>query len=219
MPTFHIRPGSVAAGDPERLLDNFDSQLPWLATKGSGGQWGSTRRGDKADKQEEYRAKVKRSETYVDQPLSQDWIRTYIAEVEARAEDLDPEIRKLSSTEVDGRGQVRVPVAGMVLDAKSADYVRSILPERDEEDPFVYLHYLLSDRRTSSIGKGAGAALIAHAKEELRKLGVERMCCDCWRGNDRRLVSYYETQGFKAIGDFGPEETDSWLGTVLEMRL
>jgi hypothetical protein len=30
---------------------------------------------------------------------------------------------------------------------------------------------------------------------------------------------YYETQGFKSIGDFEVEEKDNWHGAVFEMRL
>ena len=185
---FSIRPAAAAADDGMRLLRNFDSQLPWLASVGSGAQWGSAPRSNESY-QAKYRSKVERSEACIDQSyLSPDWIRAYVAEVEMPSGDVSPELLKLATGPGQGDATVIAPVAGMVLEAKSADYIRSILPEQDEEDPFVYLSYLLSDRRTSLISKGAGAALIAHAKGEVRKLGIKRICCDCWRGNDRRLV-------------------------------
>lgn len=185
---FRIRPASIAAGDDKGLIEMFDSQLPWLATVGSGDQWGSTPFSDSGRHQTKYRTKVEQSEACTNQTsLHPDWVRAYVAEVEVATSELSPEIRELVGEDSED-GNVRVPVAAMVLEAKSADYVQEVLPEQDEEDPFVYMSYLLSDRRTASINKGAGAALIAHAKEEVMRLGVRRICLDCWRGNDRKLV-------------------------------
>lgn len=178
---FHVRPASVAAGDGQRLLDNFDSQLPWLATLGSGQQWGSNPRGSEENFQTKYLKKVQRSEACLDQPFDHEWIRAYVAEIEVHEDDLDADLRGIASQDADGELK-RVPVAAMILEAKSADYVRSLLPEQDNEEPFIYLSYLLSDRRTATVGKGAGAVLIAYAKDEARKLGLSRICADCWRG-------------------------------------
>jgi hypothetical protein len=123
----------------------------------------------------------------------------------------------IESTNVESANDtVRVPVAGMILQGQSSEYVRDIIPENDDNDTFIYLLYLLSDRNTAPHGKGAGAALISHAKDEARKLGIKRICADCWRGNDYKLVHYYEQQGGRVIGEF---EKDNWLGAVLEMRL
>ena len=115
-------------------------------------------------------------------------MRAYIAEAEVTEDELTPEQRELAHQVSDGK--FRIPVAGMILSAESMEYVRDILPKQDEQDPFVYLAYLLSDRRARPIGKGAGAALIRHAQEEARRLGINRICGDCWRGNERRLVKY-----------------------------
>jgi hypothetical protein len=85
-----------------------------------------------------------------------------------------------------------VPVATMVLESKSADYVRPVLPEQDPSEPFLYLAYLLTDRATENIRKGASASLIAHAKTEARRLGLRRICMDCWSGNGGKLVRYVQ---------------------------
>lgn len=76
----------------------------------------------------------------------------------------------------------------MVLEAHAPAYVSAVLPETDEKEPFVYLAYLISNRHAGEERKGAGAALIALAKEETRKVGVKRICLDCWGGNGGRLV-------------------------------
>ena len=188
MASLHIRPASSAADDGLRLLKNFDSQLPWLATVGSGTQWGSTPRSSQEDVLAKYRAKVSKSEAEWHAPWSEEWTRAYIAEVEVADEDLTSEHRELATEPSGPDGKLRVPVAAMILAGESMDYVRSILPKQDENDPFVYLAYLLSDRRVRPLGKGAGGALISIAKEEAKRLGVARICSDCWRGNDRKLV-------------------------------
>lgn len=206
-PPISIRPASPAADDGLRLLRNFDSQLSWLSSIGSGAQWGDTPRSDQEDQRVKYRGKVERSAQGWDDgsnAYSRDWVRAYIAEVEVSREELEvssEELLELATTattatssggggskSTDTNDVVRLPVAGMVLQGQSAEYVRDIVPENDDEDPFVYVVYLMSDRRTAPYGKGAGAALIAHAKNEARSLGIRRLCLDCWRGNDDKLV-------------------------------
>jgi len=81
-----------------------------------------------------------------------------------------------------------MPLAALVLESKAPAYTRSIIPEQDESDPFVYLTYLISNRQAGEERKGAGAALIELAKEQTRSAGLKRICLDCWRGNDRKLV-------------------------------
>ena len=186
-PKFNIRPASLAARDDERVLAFFDSQLQWLETVGSGALWGSNPRGKDEVYQKKYRKKIQWSEACVGKPYSTGWTRAYVLEAEVDANSLDPEVRQLSETAGED-GRAMVPVAAMILESKSADYARSVLPESDDGDPFIFLAYLLSDRRTGSINKGAGAFLIKHAKDEARRLGIRRITGDCWAGNDRKLV-------------------------------
>jgi hypothetical protein len=186
-PTFHIRPATLAASDNKRILAFFDSQLPWLETVGSSAQWGSQIRSTDEGYQEKIRDKIERSEACIGQPYSPNWIRAYIIEAEADINSLSAEVQTLAN-DVGGDGRAKVPIGGMILEAKSLPYVRSVLPELDEKDPFIYLGYLMSDRRTSPLNKGAGAALIDHGKQEIKQLGLQRFCGDCWAGNDRKLV-------------------------------
>lgn len=187
--SFHIRHATLAAGDDKRILKYFDTQLPWLATVGSGDQWGAEGRSHIESYQDKYRSKVDRSEATIAQgdKYTSDWIRAYLIDAEVELQSLSDELKQMaSSDQMDGR--VRIPVAAMVLESEAPEYVRSVLPKQDPDAPFVYLSYLLSDRRTSAINKGAGAALIKHAQEEIRNLGIGRLCGDCWAGNDRKLV-------------------------------
>lgn len=189
MPSIHIRPASTATDDGLRYLRNFDSQLPWLSSIGSSAQWGSSTRSDQEDLRAKYRGKVESSERGWNDPWSRDWVRAYVAEVEIKREDenLSSELLELA-TKCTNNDALRLPIAGMILQGQSSEYVRDIIPENDDNDPFLYVLYLMSDRRTAPRGKGAGAALISRAKDEARKLGFRRLCLDCWRGNDNKLV-------------------------------
>ncbi|KAI0438332.1 hypothetical protein F4803DRAFT_101580 [Xylaria telfairii] len=195
---FTIRPATIAASDHELFIDFQDSQISWLSTVGSGDQWGtkSIREANPAAS-ERTRPWVERSERSAQNAQwNSDWCRAFVAEASSG-----------------------VPVAGLVLDSKAPAYVHSVLPEQDESDPFVYLAYLISNRHAGEERKGAAAALIAFAKEHVHSVGLNRICLDCWRGNDRKLVRYYESQGFRLVKDFTVTEKDDWPGCVLEMRL
>ncbi|KAH6892877.1 hypothetical protein B0T10DRAFT_558882 [Thelonectria olida] len=185
----------MAASDHELFVDFVDSQISWLSTVGSGDQWGtkSIREANPAAS-ERTRSWIERSGQNAQ--WGSDWCRAFVAEASSG-----------------------VPVAGIVLDSKAPAYVHSVLPEQDESDPFVYLAYLMSNRYAGEERKGAAAALIAFAKDQVHSVGLNRICLDCWRGNDRKLVRYYESQGFKSLEDFTVAEKDDWPGCVLEMRL
>lgn len=182
----YIRPAATATDDGLRYLQNFDSQLDWLCSIGSSAQWGSSPRSNKEELRVKYRGIVKSSEQYWNEPWSRESVRAYIAEIEMKQEELSHELLELAIKTTNDTA--RVPVAGMVLQGQSSEYVRDIIPENDDNDPFIYVLYLMSDRRVAPFGKGAGANLISHAKAEARRLGFRRLCLDCWRGNDNRLI-------------------------------
>ncbi|KAF2015576.1 hypothetical protein BU24DRAFT_421867 [Aaosphaeria arxii CBS 175.79] len=164
IPNFTVRPAKLASSDFDLFVSFRDSQLSWLSTVGSGGQWGSQPiRNTDSSVSERTSAWVTRSEA--NSPWGPDWCRAFIAEVDS------------------------TPVAGLVLDSKAPAYVRDVVPEQDDADPFVYLAYLMTNRDAGEEKtKGSGAALIRFARETVRELGVGRICLDCWRGNGRKLV-------------------------------
>ena len=50
------------------------------------------------------------------------------------------------------------------------------------------MSYLMSNRSVEQLSKGAGAALISYAQDQVRELGFRRLCADFWSGNERRLI-------------------------------
>jgi hypothetical protein len=183
MSPFTVRPANLENSDHELLVDFMDSQIPWLSTIGSGGQWGTQSvRKSRPNLSEKATDFVQRSQN--DAGWGEEWCRAFIAEAASSSHESDtpPDDRE--------NPQCTTPVAGLVLTAASPDYVRSVLPRQDAAHPFVYLTYLMTDRHAGRLAaKGAGAFLIAVAKEQVRRLGLDRLCLDCWSGNGRKLVT------------------------------
>jgi GNAT superfamily N-acetyltransferase len=107
--------------------------------------------------------------------------------------------------EVDG-----APAATLTL----TDAPGSYLEPADE--PERYIHLLASDHRLT--GRGAGAALLAHAARVTREAGISLLRVDCYAGDDGKLVAYYERNGFIRTEPFR-HGADEWPGQVLARRV
>ncbi|KAF2227636.1 hypothetical protein BDZ85DRAFT_5727 [Elsinoe ampelina] len=220
MAPFTIRPATPSKDDGLRLIRNFDSQLPWLAATGSGDQWGSETRSTNPKTLTEYRGKVGKSSSSADEPWTNESTRTWIVEVTVPRAELEGSAVEILGDEGvqgdGGNGLVTIPVAGVVLEGKAVEYIGPVMPVQDEKDPFVFVKYLMTDRRAGELAKGAGAFALRYAVDRARALGFKRVVLDCWSGNGGKLAGFYEKQGFTKVGDF---QTERWSGTVLEMRL
>ncbi|MCC5479953.1 GNAT family N-acetyltransferase [Streptomyces sp. NPDC059680] len=111
--------------------------------------------------------------------------------------------------EVDG-----VPAATLTLSDAPGDYLAHLPPPGEPER---YIHWLASDRRFK--GHGAGAALLAHAAEVARRAGVRLLRVDCYAGGDRKLVAFYEANGFVPTQTYTAGERNDWPGQVLARRV
>jgi hypothetical protein len=180
----HIRPASSHLEDSARILSFTDSQLPHLARIGSSEQWGTSPISTNPASQEKYKNLVLRSEE--PQTWGVNWLQISILEVEVEINTLSNEVRELVTTH--GDGECRLPVAAMVLEGHSSEYTRPVIPEQDGGDPFVYVRYLVTDRRVRSLSKGSGQILLEHADGVARGLGVGRLVLDGWSGNGELLV-------------------------------
>lgn len=186
-PKYHIRPASSAHEDGKKILEFTDSQLPYLAKIGSAGQWGSASVSVRDAAQQKYKRLVERSEE--EQIWGADWIKIFVLDVEVENDDgLSDEVRGLVTSRDRESRHVTLPVAAMILEGRSSDYTRAVLPEQDAKDPFVYVRYLVTDRRVGKLSKGSGQKLLEYADEVAKSLGIGRLCLDGWNGNDYLLV-------------------------------
>ncbi|MEU9170768.1 GNAT family N-acetyltransferase [Streptomyces sp. NPDC048420] len=107
-----------------------------------------------------------------------------------------------------------VPAATLTVTDSPGAYLAH-LPSPGE--PERYIHWLASDRRFK--GHGIGSALLAHAAEETRRAGVALLRVDCYAGDDRKLVAYYEANGFAPTETYTAGANNDWPGQVLAMRV
>lgn len=183
---YHIRPASSLQEDGKKILEFTDSQLPYLAQIGSAEQWGSASISVRDAAQRKYKQLVERSEE--EQIWGPDWLQIFVLDVEVEDAAL-PEYRRDSALLHGREGKTtRLPVAAMILEGRSSDYTRPVLPEQDSQDPFVYVRYLVTDRRVGALSKGSGQKLLDYADKVATSLGIGRLCLDGWNGNDYLLI-------------------------------
>jgi GNAT superfamily N-acetyltransferase len=85
-------------------------------------------------------------------------------------------------------------------------------------EPELYVVLLVTDRNHA--GEGLGRRLLAYARRLAVASGAGLLRVDCYAGDDRALVRYYEGQGFTATQRFTvPQGEIQWPGQVLEQRL
>jgi ribosomal-protein-alanine N-acetyltransferase len=81
-------------------------------------------------------------------------------------------------------------------------------------EPERFIHLLITSR--TAAGRGLGQLLLTHARDRCRRERVELLRVDCFGGGDRRLVAWYESQGFVTTDSL---DVDDWPGQVLEQRV
>ncbi|KAI1324740.1 acetyltransferase [Xylariaceae sp. FL0255] len=224
-PIFLIR--EAKESDGQFLADSFDSSVRHLATIGSIGQWGtelfSQRQNASNDKDEKVvRQALRYMSTGEGKPVC-----VYIAEVEIPSSAVK-ELPESVHTRTDNEGKFFLAVGTVRLsDDFMPDYVRAFLHqdklknELDGKKDYVWLEALITDFRTGSWRKGAGAALIRYSEEYCRRKSMSTLYVDSWAGNNGALVKYYEGQGFSVIDFFeGPKPDGSvWHGAIYKKKV
>ncbi|GLP71334.1 GCN5 family N-acetyltransferase [Streptomyces sp. TUS-ST3] len=107
-----------------------------------------------------------------------------------------------------------VPAATLTITDAPGAYLAHLPPPGEPER---YIHWLASDRRFK--GHGVGSALLAHAAEATRRAGVDLLRVDCYAGDDRKLVAYYEANGFTPTETYTAGVNHDWPGQVLARRV
>jgi len=86
-------------------------------------------------------------------------------------------------------------------------------------EPELYVRFLLSDPDLR--GHAVGGRLLDHARAVAAANRIGLLRVDCYGGDDRKLVAYYERHGFTALGlyDTVLPNGASWPRQLLEQRL
>ncbi|KAH8884681.1 Sortase and related acyltransferase [Thozetella sp. PMI_491] len=82
-------------------------------------------------------------------------------------------------------------------------------------EPERYVRLLITHRAWK--GRGLGDLLMNKAREITKAAGVGLLRVDCYAGGDKKLVKWYESQGFTQTESFMAGGT--WPGQVLEIRI
>lgn len=221
---FHIREICHSPTDGDFILSAFDSALPHLASVGSGGQWGTTPFSEIPERrQRAYDSIVLSEASRLNEEGRAGDGRLFIAEVEM---DHGSNLQGLSVRN-DDRGKRFLSVAACgVRDKYWPEHLKAhentkAIFEKANAQGACYLDILISDFRTGTARKGAGAALIHRAKDYSVSRGLKVLYLDCWSGNGGNLVKFYTGQGFVKVADFLIERpgADGWPGCVLKLEL
>lgn len=162
--------------DVDFVLHAFDSALPYLASIGSEAQWGTVPFSEKPERRKSFSEYTR--ESY-----------RLNAEPNAESQSSTGSYQHLVVYEVVTKGGwLRVAAIGI-----STSFPNYVPPELAGEDvrkatDYLYLNYLIVDRRTGDLAKGAGYHLVAFATEQGKALGESIFYGDCWRGNNDGLM-------------------------------
>ncbi|KAI3342335.1 acetyltransferase [Ustulina deusta] len=222
-PTFHVRGLDEGLGDGQFMIDAFDASLPHLAAIGSGGQWGTesfSERHNAEDRIKAVQQALRYQSTGEGDPIL---IFVVEAEIPFSAVDEPPASVRVRTGEA---GKKLLPVGTATLsEGIHPGYVRAqfhrdaIKKELDGTRDYLYLEALITDFRAGPWRKGAGAALVEHARQVCRERGRRVLYADAYAGNDRKLVRYYEKLGFSLVDYFESPTPDgsTWPGAFLRM--
>ncbi|KAE8324807.1 hypothetical protein BDV39DRAFT_115387 [Aspergillus sergii] len=226
-PEFLVRDAGTVEGDDQFVVAAFDAAIPYLTSIGSHEQWGTTPFSHREGWVDETVQQIKDSNSSAVQSEQNKngVLRIFIVEKECDAggpESFDSRLvhYRVSS---DGRRYLSVGFA-FVRENWIPGYIESQthlqIPESERENN-IYLEVMVTDCRVGSVRRGAGSALIQGIRDYGRKKQKKTFWLDGWAGNNRKLVRYYENQGFQGVGDFSLPRANKapWVGTLMRMDI
>ncbi|KAK0623966.1 hypothetical protein B0T14DRAFT_536654 [Immersiella caudata] len=193
-PTFRIRDAVPSPTNDDALFvaSAFDSCIPHLATIGSETQWGTQPISERPNFHEQRTSSIAEASEYLRTGAGMP-VRVLIIEAETPSGEWVP----VGSSTLRGNY-----FSKYLLEQKHLDH------ETKREGEWMFLEVLVTSfaEETKPYRKGAGAALVRHAKAWAEELGME--------------VMFYEAQGFERVAGFEverPDGRDPWPGMFLRM--
>jgi hypothetical protein len=175
-PTFRIRDAVPSPTNDDALFiaAAFDSCIPHLATIGSATQWGTQPISERPDFHEQRTTSIAEAAEYLSTGAGKP-VRVLIIEAETPLGEWIP----VGSSTLRGNY-----FSKYLFEQKHLDH------ETKREGDWMFLEVLVTSfaEEVGPYRKGAGAALVGHAKAWAEELGMGVMFVDCWAGNDGRLV-------------------------------
>ncbi|KAK4442829.1 hypothetical protein QBC34DRAFT_223737 [Podospora aff. communis PSN243] len=209
-PTFRIRDAvpSPANDDALFIAAAFDSCIPHLATIGSATQWGTEPISERPNFHEQRTSSIAEAAEYLRTGAGKP-VRVLIIDAETPSGGWVP----VGSSTLRGNY-----FSKYLLEQKHLEH------ETKREGNWMFLEVLVTSfsEEARPYRKGAGAALVKHAKAWAEELGMDVMFVDCWAGNEGKLVKFYEAQGFEKVDGFEverPDGRDPWPGMFLRMDI
>ncbi|CDS82444.1 uncharacterized protein SPSC_03263 [Sporisorium scitamineum] len=177
--------------DVDFVLYAFDSALPYLASIGSEAQWGTVPFSEKPERRQRFEKFVQGSYDLHTRPIQDAAAWQHMAIYEIKTPD---------------EKWTRVAAQGLATGFPT--YVPEHLADDKvrEATDYLYLNYLIVDRRKGKLAKGSAARLVAFADGQAKQLNKKMFYGDCWRGNGDGLLKYYQSLGFSPIGPFDVQD-------------
>lgn len=221
---FSIRDAGLAEGDDSFIISVFDASLPYLESIGSLAQWGSTPFSQRPGWVEETQRQVRESK-HSQISDTTDALRILIFEAELVEQAIAaPDLKDMHSrVSDDGRCFVSVGFA-FVRGKWFPTYLpAATIPQAGQFklEESLYVEVMVSDSRTKDLFRGVGAALLHEVRNYGRSRGKKVLYLDGWAGNERKLIRYYEQQGFHIIAEFSlpRPHKEPWVGDLMQLTI
>lgn len=193
--------------DVDFILHAFDSALAYLASIGSEAQWGTIPFSAKPDQVSHFTNYVE--ECYLQASANSGsgsiWQSMLLYEVK----------QDTSWTRVAALG-ISTAFPSYVPDSLADNSMR-------QAADYVYLKYLVTDRRCATLSKRSAAHLMAFAEQTAREMHMHICYGDCWRGNGDGLLKYYQHLGYTPLGAFDVKDKHGpglpWSGYLFSKSL
>jgi hypothetical protein len=194
---FQIRDAGLTPDDEDFIIEAFDSTLPFLASVGSGAQWGSTPFSEISGFRDQIKGQLEKSEKHR-KAGEGEHVRVFIAEVEQDVSSaLSPDQAEGGDTlryRTDADGKRFLSVGAAVMQDHFVTYITQhellapLVADAISNADFLYLKIMVTDHRAGGARKGAGSAIIDKMKDYTAQSGKKTLFVDGWRGNDGRLI-------------------------------
>ena len=159
--------------DVDFVVHAFDSALPYLASIGSEAQWGTKPFSEKPQVVQSFAKYVQES------------YDLYHGSIH----DATP-WQHMSLYEVKTPNNKWIRVSAQGLSTSFPVYVPESLADNKTRtaSDYLYLNYLIADRRKGDLAKGSAAHLVKFADQRAKELNKKIVYGDCWRGNKNGLL-------------------------------